>query len=176
MLWDMTQRTDFSAMACSIARAWSVIGEPWTPLILRDLTIGLRRFDQLRQDLGISANILSDRLKTLEAAGIVERKAYKGQHRTRQEYHLTTSGEELVPVLIALTNWGDRWLSDNTPPAVFLHDPCGTDAATAVVVCSHCGDPMTQRNTTAHPGPGSRAQSGTRLIGYAMNNHRDPAG
>jgi len=164
----MAQRTDFSAMACSIARSWNVVGEPWTPLILRDLVIGLRRFEQLREDTGVSANILADRLGTLEEAGLIRRQPYKDGQRTRHEYHLTQMGNEFVPVLVAITNWGDRWLSNNQAPAVFHHDTCGSVSATGVVVCSDCGQPIDHTNTTAHPGPGAHAGAGTRLIGAAM--------
>lgn len=155
-------------MACSIARAWNVVGEPWTPLILRDLAIGLRRFEQLREDIGVSANILADRLNTLEEAGLVHKQPYKDKQRTRLEYHLTEMGNEFVPILVALTNWGDRWLSDNNPPAVFHHDTCGSLTATGVVVCSDCGKQIDHTNTTAHPGPGAHSGAGTQLIGTTI--------
>ena len=157
-------------MACSIARTWAVIGEPWTPLILGDLAIGLRRFDQLRTDLGIAPNVLTDRLHTLEEAGVVERVPYKDAGRTRHEYHLTAMGDDLVPVLVAITNWGDRWLSDNTPPALFRHDDCGAAGVQARIVCNECGGNLTAHNTTAQPGPGKHAGPGTHIIGTVEAN------
>ena len=160
----MAQRTDFSAMACSIARTWAVIGEPWSPLILRNITVGLCRFDQIRTDLGVAPNVLTDRLNTLEASGVVERVPYKDGGRTRYEYRLTEMGQELVPVLIAITNWGDKWVSANRPPATFTHHTCGTREIRAGVVCSACGEPLTFDNTTAHSGPGARKGPGTKLI------------
>lgn len=167
----MAQRTDFSAMACSLARSWAVIGEPWTPLILRDLLIGLHRFDQLRSDTGIAANVLSTRLRTLEEAGLVERRPYKDQHRTRDEYFLTEMGFDLVPALTALTNWGDRWLSNNRPPAVFGHSDCGASPIRAVPVCSDCGEQLAGDHMTVGRGPGGEVGPGTQLIASdAFNN------
>ena len=160
----MPQRTDFSGMACSIARTWAVIGEPWTLLILRDLAVGLRRFDQLRADLGIAPNVLADRLKTLEAAGVVGRTPYKGSGRTRHEYSLTEMGNELVPLLVAVTTWGDKWLSGGSPPALFTHEDCGTDSVAGRVVCSACGDDISVENMSVRPGPGSDARPGTQVI------------
>lgn len=151
-------------MACSIARTWAVIGEPWTPLILRDLTVGLRRFDDLKTDLGIASNVLASRLRLLEEEGIVERRPYSDGGRTRDEYHLTDAGEELVPVLIAITAWGDQWLGENGPPAIFEHQACGNKPVIGRLCCSECGEPLTAGNTTALPGPGATRARGTELI------------
>lgn len=156
----MTQRTDFSAMACSIARAWSVVGEPWTPLIVRDLAMGFSRFDDLRADLGVARSVLADRLKTLEAAGVIERRTYRSVSRPRDEYVLTDMGRDLVPMVVALTQWGDRWLDDgNGPPVVFGHS-CGVSAK-AVIICSECGEPLEAGEVTASAGPGTRIGPGT---------------
>ena len=173
----MAQRTKFEEMACSIARSWAVVGEPWTPLILRDLAVGLHRFEQLREDLGVSTNVLSGRLATLERAGVIERRPYKDNQRTRDEYHLTEMGAELVPVLAALTQWGDRWLSGDTPPALLHHRPCGEREASVVVACSECGEPVTHENTNPHPGPGQRLAPGTMILGTLppWSSHRASA-
>ena len=151
-------------MTCSVARAWAVIGEPWTPLIIRDLIIGIRRFDDLRNDLGVSTSVLSDRLATLESAGIVERLEYQSKQRSRAEYHLTTMGGELVPVLASIMDWGDRWLSENQAPGLIVHE-CGTTGATPVVICKQCGEPITADNAHLVAGPGMRQQPGTMLLG-----------
>ncbi len=165
----MPQRTDFSAMACSIARSWDVIGEPWTPLILRDLVVGLHRFDQLTTDLGIAPNVLTTRLETLQSAGVIERRPYSDGGRTRHDYHLTDMGMDLVPVVVALTNWGDRWLSAETPPAVFRHLGCGDAPITATVSCSSCGQSLTAEGLEVQRGPGSRRGPGTQIIGDALH-------
>ena len=91
------QRTNFSAMACSIARTLDVIGEPWSPLILRDVFAGIRRFDQIQADLGISRKVLTERLNHLVEHGVIERRPYDA--RPRYEYHLTPKGTELVDLL-----------------------------------------------------------------------------
>lgn len=156
----MGQRTDFGAMACSIARAWAVVGEPWTLLILRDISFGVGRFDELQRDLGIARSVLADRLRTLEGAGVVERRDYRSTNRRRAEYALTNMGEDLVPILVVLTRWGDRWLDDGAgPPIMFEHD-CGAGAL-ASVRCDSCGEPLTAATIRAHAGPGSRSGFGT---------------
>lgn len=156
----MAQRTDFSAMACSVARTWSIVGEPWTPLVLRDLSLGFSRFDDLQADLGIARSILTDRLRTLVAAGVVSRQTYSSSNRTRHEYVLTSMGRELVPLIVAFTQWGDRWLDDGEgPPITFSHE-CG-EALQAQIVCAQCGEPVAADGVAAFAGPGGRIGPGT---------------
>jgi len=156
-------RADFGTMHCSMARALDVIGDPWTPLVLRDLYLGLHRFEELATDLGISRNLLTTRLDHLVAAGVVERHLYQDRP-ARHEYRLTAAGRDLVPVLMALTAWGDRWTTPpGGPPILFEHD-CG-HAVAPTVTCPACDQTMTTDNTTARPGPGGRSAPGTRLLG-----------
>jgi DNA-binding HxlR family transcriptional regulator len=148
-------------MACSLSRTWSVIGEPWTPLIIRDLAIGLTRFEQFQTDLGIARNVLTERLHTLLQAGVIERREYQSENRRREEYVLTPMGKDLVPIVMAITQWGDRWLDDGAgPPVVFHHDRC-EHASVARLVCDHCNDPLEADELTLVAGPGSRAGPGT---------------
>lgn len=156
----VTQRTDFSAMACSIARAWSVIGEPWTPLVLRDLSLGFARFDDLRADLGIARSILTDRLGTLERAGVISKQAYQSTNRTRHEYILTEMGRELVPLVIAITQWGDRWLDDGDGPPIEFDHSCGATPQ-ARIICTQCGKPLTADDVKARAGPGTQIGPGS---------------
>src|SRR5271165_7354721 len=102
------KRTALGQQPCSIARTLDVAGEWWTLLIVRDVAYGVRRFRAIQEDLGISANVLSERLDRLVEEGILERSEYQQRPR-REEYRLTGKGTELVPVLIALMQWGDRW-------------------------------------------------------------------
>ncbi|MBO0731929.1 MAG: helix-turn-helix transcriptional regulator [Acidimicrobiaceae bacterium] len=95
-------------------------------LILRDVFRGVRRFDELRVDLGIARPVLSDRLRKLVAAGILRKTQYQ-ERPPRSEYRLTPMGVELSPALIALLRWGDRWLGDDEPTVVLCHSPCGTE-------------------------------------------------
>src|ERR1700748_3139669 len=102
------QRTNFSDMACSIARTLDVIGEPWSPLMLRDVFAGFTRFEQIQADLGISRKVLTERLNHLVEQGVLERRPY--DRRPRYEYHLTTKGAALVDLLMVMVTWGDKWL------------------------------------------------------------------
>jgi DNA-binding HxlR family transcriptional regulator len=139
------KRTDFQDMKCSIAQTLNLIGEWWTPLILRDIFYGIRRFEGLLMHLGISRNILTDRLQTLVDNGILERKLYQ-QNPERHEYMLTERGIDLYPILISLMAWGDRWLPGvEGPPVELIHKECGKPASPEIV-CSHCHKPITARN------------------------------
>lgn len=157
------RQTSFAAMHCSLARTLEVVGDWWSPLILRDLFLGLDRFDQLVADLGIARNLLADRLDTLVAGGVVARTPYQEQPR-RHRYALTEAGRELAPVLLALTAWGDKWASTpDGPPLRIRHDACGATTK-PTVCCSACGDPLTADQVTAGPGPGIRTAPGTALL------------
>src|ERR1700681_3969412 len=113
-------RTNFAAMGCSIAKTFDIVGEPWTPLILRDVWLGLRRFDQIQADLGISRNVLAKRLDVLVERGIVERQRYQ-DGPPRYDYVLTEQGRELCPPLLALMAWGDRFAAAADGPPVHVH-------------------------------------------------------
>ncbi|MCX2749823.1 helix-turn-helix domain-containing protein [Arthrobacter sp. MI7-26] len=102
---------------CGIARSLEVLGEKWTLLVVRDVRLGFTRFSDIRERLGVAPDVLADRLAKLVDLGVLERRAYRDQGtRTRDEYKLTPSGEELVPVLAALRGWGDRHLPNGLPP------------------------------------------------------------
>ena len=142
------KRTDFQGMQCSIAQTLNLIGEWWTPLILRDIFYGIRRFEGLLAHLGISRNILTDRLQTLVDNGILERKPYQ-TNPERFEYMLTERGIDLYPILISLMAWGDRWLpGEEGPPVELIHKECGKPA-NPEIVCAHCHKAITARNVRA---------------------------
>lgn len=131
------KRTSLGDQPCSIARALDVAGEWWTPLILRDIAYGIRRFGEIQQDLGISANVLSDRLQTLVAAGILQTRIYECRPE-RHEYHLTEKGSDLLPALLALMRWGDKWAWDSgRGPVRVVHDDCGHEV-TVEIRCPSC--------------------------------------
>jgi DNA-binding HxlR family transcriptional regulator len=103
------QRTYDTQAHCPVARTLDVVGDRWTILILRDLSWGRLRFSALLESLqGISANLLSDRLKRLEERGMVDRVFYS-DHPPRAEYKLTAKGRAFVPVLLALREYGEQW-------------------------------------------------------------------
>lgn len=107
-------KRDYDDQVCSIARTLGVVGDRWTLLVLRDLVLGLHRFEQLLISLGVASNVLSDRLNRLVAEGVLERVRYS-ERPERFEYHLTKKGRELGVALIALMQWGDRYISEKPP-------------------------------------------------------------
>lgn len=105
---------DYEGQNCSIARALEVVGERWTLLIIRDVLLGLRRFDEFQQSLGIARNVLADRLNRLVEEGVLERVRYS-ERPERFEYRLTRKGRELDIALTGLRQWGDKYLSEKPP-------------------------------------------------------------
>jgi DNA-binding HxlR family transcriptional regulator len=146
---------DLDSAYCSIARAADIVGDRWTLLILRDVSRGIRRFDELSDHLGIARNILSSRLATLVGNGILDRVPYAEEgRRPRHEYALTSKGAELLPVMLALIAWGDRHLSD-APPVRAVHAGCGHDVR-LVPTCT-AGHSLTGAGEVQIvPGPGAR--------------------
>lgn len=144
----MALRSDWSGMACPIARSLDVVGDPWLMLILRDSLMGVRRYDDYRRSLGIADNILSKRLATMVEAGLLAKAPYKDQGRTRHEYVLTEAGAELLPVVHALLLWGEKHTeSPQDAPLQILHDPCGQFSSSADR-CDGCGGPLTPDTVT----------------------------
>jgi DNA-binding HxlR family transcriptional regulator len=142
-----TRRVD----ACSIAATLGFVGDRWSLLILRDAFRGVRRFADLRDDLGIARNILADRLDKLVDAGILERVPYQ-ERPLRHEYRLTAKGRDLSPALIALMRWGDRWASDGEPPTLLVHDACGAELE-QLLRCPDCEVEVTPTHIrSTHPG------------------------
>ncbi|MFI1913891.1 winged helix-turn-helix transcriptional regulator [Nocardia sp. NPDC020380] len=147
------KRTSFANWPCSVARTMDLLGDWWTPLVLREAFYGIRRFDEFQQELGIARNTLAERLRRLVDAGLLEKHVYETMP-VRHEYLLTASGRDFYSVIAAMTAWGDRWLADETgPPVLTHHDTCGHDAQ-AEVVCSHCKEPLEGAEVTPRPGPG----------------------
>ena len=107
---------------CSLAAALDVLGERWSLLALREIGYGVHRFARIAGYTGASRDILADRLRKLEAAGVIERQQYS-EHPPRHEYHFTEAGRELFPVMLALSQWGDRWAVDT--PALTHRHSCG---------------------------------------------------
>ncbi|MEM6496856.1 MAG: helix-turn-helix domain-containing protein [Pseudomonadota bacterium] len=138
-------RAELSSRTCTIARAAALVGDEWTIMILREMFLGNRRFDDFLRQTGMSSHLLSQRLKKLEAEGIISRTAYS-QHPPRFEYRLTEMGRDLWPLIICLKQWGDSWLSDGRPPVKLVHTSCGA-VTTPMMTCSECGEPIDARST-----------------------------
>jgi len=124
-------------LPCPIAHALDIVGDRWTLLIVRDLlNNGAMKYAELQQSLtGIAPNVLSERLKSLEAHGIVEREFYS-QHPPRARYKLTRKGGQLNIVVAALLQWGNKYAYDGVS---LVHEPCGHEIA-VTMVCEHCGE------------------------------------
>jgi len=147
------KRTRFASWPCSIARTVDLIGDWWTPLVLREAFYGVTRFDEFERSLGIGRNVLTQRLNRLVEVGILERIAYQ-QNPPRHDYLLTEMGRDFFPVLAAMHRWGDRWLAtQDGPPIVLHHDTCGHDTH-AEVVCADCREPLHVDEVSPHLGAG----------------------
>lgn len=133
---------------CSVAAALEILGERWTLLAVREMSYGVHRFDRITAFTGASRDILAARLRKLEQHGIVERRQYN-EHPPRYEYHLTDAGAELVPILRALHQWGDRWAAER-PAVRFWHD-CGHQLEVDQV-CRACGQVVRSADLTVSPG------------------------
>jgi DNA-binding HxlR family transcriptional regulator len=146
---------DYSNQVCGIAGALEVVGERWSLLILRDIFLGLRRFDEIQDDLGIARNVLQARLSTLTDAGVLERRLYQ-ERPPRYEYLLTEKGLDLWPALVALMKWGDRYVIDAAAgaPTIVEHAGCG-GSLDDHLICERCGEPVSVRQARARPGPGA---------------------
>ncbi|WP_240372606.1 winged helix-turn-helix transcriptional regulator [Brevibacterium zhoupengii] len=139
---------EFDTAECSIQKTMDVIGEKWTVLILREAFNGVRRFDQIRDHVGVSDPVLSDRLRKLVAAGVLEVAPYREPgRRVRKEYRLTDKGLDLYPVMISLLRWGDKHgtgrdgaADTDGPPLEVVHRDCG-EPVKAVVECA-AGHPL----------------------------------
>ncbi len=107
-------KRDYEHQVCSIARALELVGERWTLLIVRDALLGVRRFDEFQESLGIARNVLADRLNRLVEQGVFDRVPYS-EHPPRHEYRLTEKGRDLAVVVTALSQWGDRYVSERPP-------------------------------------------------------------
>jgi len=123
---------------CSLAAALDVLGERWSLLALREIGYGVHRFARIAGYTGASRDILADRLRKLEAAGVIERRQYS-EHPPRHEYHFTDAGRELFPVMLALAQWGDKWAVDT--PFLSRRHSCGQPLQVGLV-CLHCGRPV----------------------------------
>jgi DNA-binding HxlR family transcriptional regulator len=145
------RRVSFDEMQCSMARTLEVVGEWWTPLIVREVSLGRRRFEEIQDDLGISRNVLTDRLNKLVDEGVLERRNI-AQTGTRHEYHLTEKGHDLFALLVALLQWGDKWVPNpKGPHTELVHTGCG-HVTHPVLTCSSCGEPITDADIRARPG------------------------
>ncbi|HUE60283.1 MAG TPA: helix-turn-helix domain-containing protein [Acidimicrobiales bacterium] len=146
------ERKSFADMRCSVAQCLEVAGEWWSMLIVRDAFLGVTRFDQFQERLGISRNVLNQRLAYLVEQGVLEKVPYS-EHPPRHDYRLTPKGRDLWPVLTAMRQWGDKYAAPDGPPLEIMHKGCGK-ISHSVMTCSSCGQAITARDVRALRGPG----------------------
>lgn len=145
--------TSFANWPCTIARTVDLLGDKWTLLVLREVYYGETKFDAFITSLGIARSTLTDRLRKLVDAGMLERREYQIDP-VRHEYLLTESGRDFFSVIAAMKTWGDTWMHHGKElPVLLSHNSCGHELQTTVV-CAHCGDPVRLEETHAHAGPG----------------------
>jgi DNA-binding HxlR family transcriptional regulator len=146
------ERKSFQDVDCSVAQCLEVVGEWWTMLIVRDVFLGVRRFDAMQRRLGISRNVLTQRLEKLVEVGVLRREVYQ-ERPVRHEYRLTEKGSDLWPVLTAMRQWGDRHAAPDGPPLQLRHRSCG-HLAEPMLHCPTCGEEVGARDYTVEPGAG----------------------
>ncbi|OIJ66930.1 winged helix-turn-helix transcriptional regulator [Streptomyces mangrovisoli] len=134
---------------CSIADTLAVVGEKYSLLVLREVCLGNRRFDQLVRNVGAPRDILAARLRRLVDAGILTKRPYS-ERPQRFEYLPTQAGLDLEPVLMTLMAWGDRHLRDSGDRPMVIEHNCGHDLLPQVT-CAACGTPVRHEDLTAHP-------------------------
>ncbi|WP_304352182.1 helix-turn-helix domain-containing protein [Comamonas testosteroni] len=157
----------FEGMTCSVADVMGALGDRWGVLIMRDLLLGLARYDDLKQSTGVTNATLSDRLRSLEAAGLIERRKYQSKP-DRYEYVLTERGQDISLVMQAFVQVGDHWNVGNLagPPLQFVNKQTGHPVKLAVID-SQLGKPVEARDITVIAGPGADERVKWRLERHA---------
>ncbi len=143
------RRTRFDDWDCSIARTVDMLGDWWTPMVVRSAFLGARRFDDFLTALGIPRNVLTERLRTLVDRGVLEKRLYN-EHPPRYEYRLTEKGVALYPIIVSMLKWGDEWLDwgEDGPPIKLVDRETGEDVD-PVLVDRRTGEPLDPRRTRA---------------------------
>ena len=167
------QRKSFVGMNCSIAKSLEEVGEWWSLLIVREMTQGMTRFDEFQKELGIARNVLTARLGRLVEMGIVERFPLPERANT-DGYRLTAKGADLYPVIVALMQWGDRWLCKGGKPPITLVEHKSGHPIERLAVHAKGGKPLSYQDVRFAPGPGATAtthvaidERNQRLLGDA---------
>jgi DNA-binding HxlR family transcriptional regulator len=138
---------DYPSQYCPVAATLEVVGERWTLLIIRDIFLGIRRFDDLQRDLGVARNVLQARLERLVEEGILVKRPYQ-ERPPRSEYRLTEKGADLWPVLVSLLQWGDHYAIDGERPIILSHRGCGGELDDRRR-CTVCGADVTVTEAVA---------------------------
>lgn len=146
------ERKFFSTAPCSIARSLDVLGDWWTPLIIRDCLYGVHRFAEFQRWLGIGRNILARRLVLLVERGILEKRKY-GEGPNRFEYHLTDKGYDAAKLVVAMMAFGETWYFASRQEPIWLYDRETGERVQPLLVDARTGEPLDVRKLYAGPGP-----------------------
>jgi len=147
---------------CSVARALEVLGDWWTLLVVREAFVGTRRFADFEDNLGISKNILTNRLARLVRDGVLKR-VDAGTHGTRYEYELTSMGKDLFAVMTALRQWGDRWVFGPGREPLLVIDRKTGRPIPKLRVLGEDGAPLGAADLELAPGPGATVATHRRF-------------
>ncbi|MFK7856054.1 MAG: winged helix-turn-helix transcriptional regulator [Granulosicoccus sp.] len=159
------KRKTFAGSPCQIARSLDVLGDWWNPLILRECTYGVHRFDDFQQMLGIGRNMLTRRLKQLIEEGLLEKKAYQFSPE-RYEYRLTDKGFDAIKVLIAMMEFGEKWHFKQGKEPIRLYNIESGERVHPAVVDANTMETIDPRKITAGPGPGFPKNKTIRRIRF----------
>jgi len=139
------RRTRFDEAPCPIARTADLIGDWWTPMVMREAFLGRRRFDEFQQALSVSRGVLAQRLARLVDEGLLEKRIYE-ERPLRHEYVLTDKGRAFYPVLAAMWRWGSDWLwEEGSEPMIELYDKASGRPLRPQLVDENTGDPIDVR-------------------------------
>jgi DNA-binding HxlR family transcriptional regulator len=157
-------RSRFSEENCSVARALEVLGDWWTLLVVREAFVGTRRFADFEANLGVSKNVLTARLAHLVDHGVLAR-VDAGVHGTRYEYELTAMGKDLITVMTALRQWGDRWIFGDGKEPMIVADRRTGRPIPRLLLRDEAGEPLRGKDLEMRPGPGANARTRARFAG-----------
>jgi len=163
-------RHRFAGDNCSIARSLDILGDWWTLLVVREAFLGTRRFADFAARLPIARNILSARLAHLVTHGVLAR-VDAGVHGTRHEYELTPMGKDLITLMTALRQWGDRWVFGAGHEPVLVLDRRTGRPIPRLRLLDEQGEPLRAQDLDVVAGPGA-----TRATRARSRAPRTPAG
>jgi DNA-binding HxlR family transcriptional regulator len=165
------KRTPFHEWPCSVARTVDLLGDWWTPLVIREAFLGATRFEEFQKALSIGRNVLTQRLGRLVAEGLLERRKYQDRPE-RYEYVLTEKGSDFFDVMLALLRWGDRWLDKGAgPPMLIRHKPCD-HVGPAEASCPRCKKKLRWDDVELEPGPGLTPELAAGFVSRASDRRR----
>lgn len=152
---------------CPITRSASVVGDRWSMVIVRELMMGVGRFQDLLAQTGATPQLLAGRLKRLEAGGVIDRRVYS-KKPLRHEYRLTPMGRELTPVILALRAWGEIWVKSRKEGVAvrMTHSSCGSEVPLDGV-CPACRTMVAWRELRSEPTAAYRAERSARAARFA---------